>query len=283
MSAIGRIVRYLADTRLIAIQRERLALRRVKRLPCSAERLSNAIDEQRLKVAFSSPEMAGEWNGIEQSIAALGITDKAGGVNPGDRRAIYYLLRALRPRTVLEVGTHIGASTVHAAAALRANQSEDPSHPYRMTTVDVKDVNDPGLKVWSRHGSTFSPKELVTRIGAAEHVKFVTARALEYLSACEDRYDFVFLDGDHAATAVYQEIVAALRILNDGGVVLLHDYFPRLRPLWTDNSVIPGPWLGVQRLMAEGAKMIVLPLGALPWETKLGSHVTSLALAVGGK
>ncbi len=279
-----KIVRRLLEIRVLAVQRQKRALRKLDKAPCDTARLSTDIDQHRLKEIFSSQDIGREWPAVEQVIAELRITEKAGGVNPGDRRAIYYLLRALRPRLILEVGTHIGASTVHAAAALRANQSEDPGNSYRLTTVDVVDVNDPRSKPWIRHGSTFSPRDMITRVGAASDVAFVTASSLNYLSSCGDqRYDFVFLDGDHSATAVYQEVAMASRALNQGGVILLHDYFPRLRPLWSDGSVIQGPWLATQRLKTEGTRIEVLPLGQLPWETKLNSHATSLALLVGAK
>ena len=50
---------------------------------------------------------------------------KWGGVNPGDRQAVYYLIMALKPQNVLEVGTHIGASMPHIARALkRLNQKK---------------------------------------------------------------------------------------------------------------------------------------------------------------
>jgi hypothetical protein len=44
--------------------------------------------------------------------------------------------------------------------------------------------------------------------------------------------------------------------------------------------VIPGPWLGVERLRREGVRLQVLPLGELGWPTKLGRNVTSLAAVV---
>jgi hypothetical protein len=70
----------------------------------------------------------------------------------------------------------------------------------------------------------------------------------------------------------------ALRLLNPNGLVLLHDYFPGGRPLWSDGSVIDGPELAVKRFQREGVPFNILPLGALAWPTKLGSTVTSLAL-----
>jgi hypothetical protein len=66
--------------------------------------------------------------------------------------------------------------------------------------------------------------------------------------------------------------------LNEGGVIVLHDLFPRLRPLWSNGAVIPGPELATRRLRTENDGLTVVPLGALAWPTKLGSNVTSLAL-----
>ncbi len=77
---------------------------------------------------------------------------------------------------------------------------------------------------------------------------------------------------------VYQEIPAALSMLNPNGVIFLHDYFPELRPLWSDIPMIPGPFLATKRLEREGAKLVVLPLGTSPWPTKEQSNATSLAL-----
>jgi len=82
-------------------------------------------------------------------------------------------------------------------------------------------------------------------------------------------------------TRVYREIPVALRLLNPGGVILLHDYFPDVKPLWSNGVVIRGPFAATERLKAEGARIEVLPLSELPWPTKLGSSVTSLALLVG--
>ncbi len=67
-------------------------------------------------------------------------------------------------------------------------------------------------------------------------------------------------------------------MLNEGGVILLHDFFPGMRSLWPDGAMLPGPALAVERLRSEGAGVEALPLGELPWPTKLGSNVTSLAL-----
>lgn len=95
------------------------------------------------------------------------------------------------------------------------------------------------------------------------------------------RFDLIFLDGGHEASTVYQEVPAALKLLNPGGLILLHDIYPDQRPLWSDGFVVPGPWLAIERFKKEGAKVTVKPLGALPWPTKLDSNVTSLACLIG--
>jgi predicted O-methyltransferase YrrM len=73
------------------------------------------------------------------------------GVNSGDRRAIYHLIRALRRRRVLEIGTNVGASTLHIAAAMKRND-EDSEGECELVTVDIADVNDDSDAYWKRGG-----------------------------------------------------------------------------------------------------------------------------------
>jgi predicted O-methyltransferase YrrM len=263
--------------RMRVLAKDTIKLHRTQPRLCDAT-ASAAIDQLDLDELMRSPTYAQEWATVEQEMAKLGITDQAGGVNPGDRRALYYLIRQLRPRSILEVGTHIGASTAYICAALQRLQYETPATPFRLTTVDIADVNDPLTQPWRRYGSTHAPAELVQRLGCADKVRFVTDGSLNYLANCNERYDLIFLDGDHSASTTYQEIPAALQLLNPGGWILLHDYYPDLKPLWSDGALIPGPFMATKRLQAEGANIKVQPLGELPWPTKLNSKVTSLAV-----
>jgi len=251
-------------------------------LPCSAARLGR-VDHVAIRDVFRSQQLDDDWAAIEQEIAPLSITERAGGINDGDRRALYYLVRHLRPSSVLEIGTHIGASTAHIAAALRESMAQAAGVPSSLVSVDIRNVNDPVTMPWIAFGARYSPREMVKTLGCDDFVTFVTGSSMSHLSKCQQRYDLVFLDGDHSAAAVYQEIPAALLTLSEGGLILLHDYFPDLRPLWPDGAVIPGPCLATQRLQREGASIAVIPLGELPWQTKLGSRVTSLALVGRGR
>jgi predicted O-methyltransferase YrrM len=256
---------------------DRISFERLGDVPCDTSTLAplSSFDSS---ASLGRKDLVEEWRSLEARVAPLGITSRAGGVNPGDRRALYYLVRSLRPRTVLEVGTHVGASTAHIAAALDAVRAEDPAQRRHLTSVDIVDVNDSSTKPWLELGSKHSPAELVEQLGCSNLVTFKTQNSLEYLAECEERFDFVFLDGFHTATHVLHEIPAALAKLAQGGYILLHDYYPNQRPLWSDGHVERGPFLATEKLRASGARIDILPLGALPWPTKVGSNITSLAL-----
>jgi predicted O-methyltransferase YrrM len=218
-------------------------------------------------LTHSDPDV---WLRVRGCIEQACLHHNVGGVNPGDRRAICALAADTQPRTVLEIGTHIGSSTLTLAATLASVGTQ-------ITTVDIADVNDPVTRPWTRCGAPHSPAEIVRGLAP---VTFVVDDSASYLSRCNAEYDFIFLDGDHSAAAVYRELPLALERLAPEGLVLLHDYFPDGRPLWTRGELICGPYLAVRRLLREGWPLRVLPLGELPWPTKLGSHATSLALVL---
>jgi predicted O-methyltransferase YrrM len=213
---------------------------------------------------------APEWPQVEHH--ANSIASNGGAVNPGDRRALYAIARTLRADSVLEIGTHLGGSTAMFALALK--YSPNPC----LVSVDIEDVNGP-VGAWSMYGGQ-PPKELMSQLGCARFVTFVTSSSIDFMGSCEQRFDMIFLDGSHEAAVVYQEVPLAVNLLNPGGIILLHDFFPRLKPLWSNGKVIAGPWLAVERLKRRGAQIEGKAFGALPWPTKLGSNVSSLACIV---
>lgn len=260
-------------------RRENAALGRVPPVPCDAA-LLRAVTANELASAFTDQETTAAWFEVEGELARVcPIEDgRTGGVNPGDRRALWYLVRHFGFGSVLEVGTHVGASTLYLAAALRANAQLHSGLQPSLVTLDVRDVNSPTDGYWKEYGLSVSPAQMIAASGCAGFVRFVTVPSLAYLASCDRQFDLVFLDGDHEANTVYQELVGALAILNDQGAVLLHDYFPGGRPLWRDALPIPGPYLATARIRQEGAAIAVRPLGELPWPTKQRSRRTSLAL-----
>jgi len=93
------------------------------------------------------------------------------------------------------------------AAALKRNGDDG-----RLVTVDIADVNDSPNAYWKRYGLRLSPRDAIKSIGQ-EFVEFRTMSSLDYFNKNNSKFDFVFLDGDHAATTVYREIPAALQAL----------------------------------------------------------------------
>ncbi|RMG95418.1 MAG: class I SAM-dependent methyltransferase [Deltaproteobacteria bacterium] len=260
--------------------REAMQAPKLWRVPTAEIRTSvlPRVSAADLSELWAHNEHGRQWREDRARIeAALGSPALLGGVNPGDREAIYRIVRTRAPRRILEVGTHVGASTLAMACALA--RCGDAGH---LTTVDVLDVNaDDGP--WRRVGSRACPRTLAEDLGVGERIEFVTQPAMEALrAAARDgrRFDLVFLDGDHGAAAVYEEVAAATFVLAEGGWILLHDYYPGARPLFPDGRVIPGPYRALQRLRRETPGLSVRPFGLLPWPTKQGSHATSLALVV---
>lgn len=198
--------------------------------------------------------------------------------NPGDRRAIYQFIRACKPRHVLEVGTCLGASTLYIATALRRNAAETGSQCGKLTTVDIRDVNDRNTHPLAGSGLLRSPREAVTFAGLAEIVQFVIACSFEFLRTTSDRFDLVYFDGSTAAADVYRDLQNVNNALREDAVLLQHGFFPEGRPLWDSERAITGPWLAFRRFQAEGAPLSVLPLEELPWPTKHDGCTTSLAL-----
>jgi predicted O-methyltransferase YrrM len=233
----------------------------------------NLLPELSLADIWASKKIAKDWSKVEQTLEDLGIPDETGGVNPGDRRAIYYLMRHFKPKRVLETGTHIGASTIYTAAALEPDAS--------MTTVDILDVNSEQKKNWLKYKTERSPAAMVRSLGLDNKVEFIVGKSLDYLPSA-GMFDFIFLDGDHSAPTVHNEIPLALEHLNPGGAILLHDYFPNNEPIWKTHpqKMIRGPYLAVEQLRSEGLRIRALPLGELPWPTTLNSSLTSLAILV---
>lgn len=260
--------------------RDALDHRRLASLPSPALDLAalRGRDAIALEDIFGDPALEETWRADHEAVRDIhGERDNTAGINPGDRRALYCLVRALAPRRVLEIGTHIGASTLYIARALKRNGG-----PARVVTVDVADVNDPLTGAWKAQGLPMPPRDFARERSCLEYIEFVRESALSFMRRTNERYGFIFLDGDHMAHAVYAEVAAALPLLEPDGVILVHDYYPDERPLFPDGNVIRGPVRAVARLRRENPGLSVRSLTPLPWPTKQRSHATSLAIVLRG-
>lgn len=152
----------------------------------------------------------------------------------GDGEIYYSLVRHLRPRRIVEIGS--GSSTLLALAAIAANCSEDPSTKTEITCIE------PYENAW------------LAKSGArliAEQVEDVDLALFDQLEAG----DFLFIDSSHVIRPfgdVTREILQILPRLKPGVWVHVHDIFtPRDyleswlredRRLWNEQYMLEA-WL----------------------------------------
>jgi predicted O-methyltransferase YrrM len=122
-------------------------------------------------------------------------------------RLWYALVALLRPRRILETGTHRGYSTCCLAAALEYLGTFDAT-PREIVTIDVE--QHPHL--WEG--------ESIARL-----IHFVQGEAakLPMGGKLDGRFDMLLLDSDHSYATVAAEIEAFEPLLEVGGVMLFHD------------------------------------------------------------
>ncbi len=147
-------------------------------------------------------------------------------ISPEAGLLLHALVRNIRPRTVVETGTFLGASTVWMASALDdggALVAFDDFGPVR-----------PGP--WREAGLEGDRLTLVRdRLERAGLLSCVTLHkgdsATEIVRARADLrarggVDLALIDGDHTVEGATRDFWAVEPVLNTGGYILLHDTFP---------------------------------------------------------
>jgi predicted O-methyltransferase YrrM len=235
------------------------------------------LDQIALDEILDPAPFEAEWGNTEAELAAvLGSGQLAHCTNPGDRRALYQFIRALKPQNVLEVGTRFGVSALYVAAALRRNHL-DGGPLGKLVTLDIADIDTPARR-WASYGLKHPPRELIAAAGLSNIIEFVTVRSTDFLMRDQRRFSFVYLDGSTAASEVYRDLQLLPRVLSRNAVVLEHAFFPDGRKLWPNEKALAGCSRALSRLQREGLPIAARPLRELPWPTKHGGRVTSLAL-----
>jgi predicted O-methyltransferase YrrM len=131
--------------------------------------------------------------------------------------------------TIVEIGSWHGKSTIWLASGARLVGG-------RVVAIDP------------HHGSFEDPaastlailKTNLANAGVADLVTPIVARSQDARDSVTDRYDLLFIDGDHAAAGVRRDLEVWLPGLRAGGTVALHDV---VNPAWS------GPRREVARLL----------------------------------
>jgi predicted O-methyltransferase YrrM len=87
-------------------------------------------------------------------------------------------------------------------------------------------------------GMSKSPANFAAEFGLLGRIRFHTGPSLEFMRVTDQRFNFIFLDGDHGAKAVYEELGSALPLLDEGSLILLHDYYPDAKPPYPHSATL---------------------------------------------
>jgi caffeoyl-CoA O-methyltransferase len=113
-------------------------------------------------------------------------------------RFLAFLVRTMRARRVLEVGTFTGYSSICMASALPPGG--------RVVTLDVNEE------------TTEIARRYATEAGVVDRIDYHVGPASETLALLDGPFDLVFIDADKPGYVVYYE--AALPKLADGGLIV---------------------------------------------------------------
>lgn len=130
---------------------------------------------------------------------------------------------------VLEIGSAYGYSTV--ALALVA------------TRVDAVDPH-------TGHGSLYEMQANLNAYGVSDRVTVIqqmSQTALPALHEAGNRYDLVWIDGDHGAETVEHDVTWARQMLKPGGVIACHDY---------DEVTCPGVRQALDKLFGGPGRLV---------------------------
>ncbi|MDX2259842.1 MAG: class I SAM-dependent methyltransferase [Hyphomicrobiaceae bacterium] len=226
---------------------------------------------------LADPGIAADYSALHDRAEAVARGERPKSARQVDCFVLYAIARGLEARRALEIGTHLGHSTLYLAAGLGGADAEGEGSGH-LDTVDIVDVNDEGARHYARFGAAMSARTRLDRLGLAQRVHFHVGQSDRHLAAGSSRYDLIFIDGDHSETGAYFDMVGALARLADGGLIILHDYDNPDRPTPGIDAGQYGVHWAVTRLAAYCPGIGVLVLGSVTPPGAASPEPTSLAI-----
>ena len=275
---LRRAIRTMLPARMHNALRRVAHTRRLNRVPVMTVDVAPLPKAAEISDMLRSDGMVDDWEKAETSIRKI-FEDMPGvhAMKPESCRGVYHLIRVFQPRSVLEIGTNRGTSTLHAAMAMA--EYRNAGRTPRLVTVDMFDVNNPATAEAKQYRISTPPRKMLARLDCADMVEFAIARSTDFLNGCETEFDFILLDHAPAADIAYRDIALAIRALRPGGQLLIHRDLPGGIALRPEGRINSDYYLATRRLRREGANLVALPLGAPPWPTKpCKSNLTGLVL-----
>lgn len=160
-------------------------------------------------------------------------------ISPEAGLLLFSLVRNIRPRTVVEVGSFMGVSTTWMAAALNdigddaARSGDAQGRPGTIHAIDRFD--DLPENEW-RKAAVTGRRELIesnlTNAGVRSRVELHTGTSWDVLPTLHEPLrsaggvHLALLDGDHSAEGLRRDLIALEPVLVTGGYVIVHDTIP---------------------------------------------------------
>jgi cephalosporin hydroxylase len=168
-----------------------------------------------------------------EAIVEFVMNERAGGIEAWQVReeftSLARLVEALRPRTVLEIGTADGG-TLFAHARLAHDEG-------LVISIDLpQGPFGGGYPGWRKplYRSFAGPGQRLELLRADSHAP-ETAAALDRLLDGRS-VDYAFIDGDHTYEGVRQDFELCLRFAAPDAVIAFHDIAPRPNPEWVASA-----------------------------------------------
>ncbi|MEW6145499.1 MAG: class I SAM-dependent methyltransferase [Thermodesulfobacteriota bacterium] len=148
-------------------------------------------------------------------------------VHPGVGEILYSIARNLRPRTIVEIGTFIGYSTICFAQAMEDNRQGagtvygiDLFQPHAKHPLFLKqDVENP-LQLAEENSRKSGLEHRIVFLKGSSH-----ELAGDLLSRI-DSIDILFIDGDHTFNGVLRDYNLYHAKVRKNGLIIFHDIYP---------------------------------------------------------
>jgi caffeoyl-CoA O-methyltransferase len=157
---------------------------------------------------------------------------------PIEARFLQFLVYALRPRRVLELGTYSGYSAISMAAALPPGGR-----------IDTCEVDETHAAIAARY---------VEEAGYDDRVTIHLGPALETIERLEGEFDFVFVDADKVSYLAYYETL--LPRLTEGGLMAFDNTLWSGRVVEPDDSPATRAILELNERLASDPAVVVVQL-----------------------
>jgi hypothetical protein len=123
-----------------------------------------------------------------------------GGVECEIGEFLYGLVKMVKPKIILETGTHYGISSTYFGIGLKENGEG------KLITLDTSYYENQAINLWKQ-------------LGIDQHIDFVQCHSLKYTP--KNKIDILFLDSEPKWR--YDEFIKYFDDVNDGGIIIIHD------------------------------------------------------------